>query len=86
MKKQHMFVAATCSVAVLSISGCAAPSTSNTKKNRDEVALMKEEAQRFEKRDGSLSPDYVADLVLNGSGKKSSKPVFDQPRGDDKTQ
>ena len=70
---------------VTALFGCAAPDISNTKKNREDLARVEERAKRFEKKDGSLSGDYVADVLLNGSGKKSSKPVFDQPRGDENT-
>jgi hypothetical protein len=73
------------SIAALSLCGCATSDVANTKKNRDDVARMKEEAQHSEKTDGSLRADYLADLALNGSGKKSNKPVFDQPRGGDST-
>ena len=72
-----------CSIAIAALFGCAVPATSNTKKNREDLARVADRAKRFEKKDGSLSGDYVADVLLNGSGKNSNKPVFDQPRGDE---
>jgi hypothetical protein len=84
MKTQQLASLGLCIVA-LSITGCATSDVTNTKKNRDDVARMKENARRSERNDGSLRADYFADLALNGSGKKSNKPVFDQPRGDDGT-
>lgn len=74
-----------CSAVTLAMIGCATPDTANTKKNSDDVARMKEESRGSEKKDGNLRGDYLADLLLNGGGKKSNTPVFDQPRGDDKT-
>jgi hypothetical protein len=50
MKIRIVLVVSACSVAAFAMGGCAAPGTANTKKNRDDVALMKEEAQRYEKR------------------------------------
>lgn len=63
------------------LAGCAAPKTANTKNNRDDLARIESNAKNYEKTDGSLGGDYVADLLLNGSGKKSNKPLFDQPIG-----
>jgi outer membrane usher protein FimD/PapC len=86
MKTRCPLIAAASVAATFGTIGCATSGTANTKRNRDDVALMKEEAQRYEKKDGSLSGDYLVDLTLNGTGTKSNKPLFDQPRGDDKTQ
>ncbi len=72
-----------CFIALAALPGCAAPATSNTKKDREDLARVEDRAKKFENKDGSLSGDYVADLLLNGSGKRSNKPVFDQPRGDE---
>jgi hypothetical protein len=85
MKTQQL-LSLVLSIVALSITGCATSDVANTKKNGDDVARMKEEAQRSERTDGSLRADYLANLVLNGSGEKSNKPVFDKPRGDDRTQ
>jgi hypothetical protein len=82
MKTQRVLLSGL-SLAALAFCGCATSDVANT--NRDDVARMKAEAQRSEKTDGSLRTDYLADLALNGSGKKSNKPVFDQPRGGDST-
>jgi hypothetical protein len=65
------------------LGGCASPQVSNNKKNHDDLALLKEDARQYERKDGNLRPDYVADLLLNGTGRKTNKPAFDQPRGND---
>ena len=83
MNAKAIISAVLCSIAGTVFLGCAVPATSNTKKNREDLARVEERAKRFEKKDGSLSGDYIADVLLNGSGKKSNKPVFDQPRGDE---
>ena len=69
-------------IALVGLAGCTAPDTTNTKKNRDAFAQVESRAKNFEMKDGSLGGDYVADLLLNGRGKKSNKPLFDQPIGD----
>lgn len=63
------------------LAGCAAPDTSNTPKNRDQLERMKAEAKDYQNKDGSIDPAYAVDEFLNGSGKRSNKPVFDQPIG-----
>lgn len=82
MNKKAIISAVLCSIAAAALSGCAVPATSNTKKNREDLARVEDRAKRLENKDGSLGGDYFADLALNGSDKKSNKPVFDQPRGD----
>lgn len=84
MKNQSPLSVVACSAVTLAMIGCATPDTANTKKNRDDVARMQQESQGYAKKGGNLSGDYLANLALNGSGKKSNKPVFDQPRGDNK--
>jgi len=76
--KTHIVMLA---VGLVLFAGCKTAPTANTRKNRDDLARVEERAKQYEKKDGSLSGDYLADLALNGSGKKSNKPVFDQPRG-----
>ncbi|HEY4246790.1 MAG TPA: hypothetical protein VGM64_08035 [Lacunisphaera sp.] len=85
MKNLPLLSILACSAVTFATVGCTTPDIANTKKNRDDVARMKEESQGYEKKGGNLSGDYLADLMLNGSGKKSNKPVFDQPRGGDKS-
>lgn len=70
-------------VGLMLFAGCQTAPTANTRKNRDDLARVEETAKQYEKKDGGLSGDYLVDLALNGSGKKSNKPVFDQPRGND---
>lgn len=66
---------------LLVTAGCSTPDTTNTKKNRDEYALMETKARQHQKSDGNLSADYLVDTLLNGSGKNTAKPAIDQPLG-----
>lgn len=61
--------------------GCAAPDMANTQRNRDHYARLADQAQRSTRPDGSLRGDYVVDKIVNGPGRSTATPVFDQPRG-----